>query len=414
MKTSSNLCPILDDAQFDSAVSSAQSTLAQFDNGLYVIRSDQTAIPAHGGAFDLTVCQRLARLSHSLTNSSLRLFIHLWDLQLRDLSKGMYLSNRDLAAHAGLDAKSVRAALDQLYSRRAIVLRWGDSARPNRVYVCLWEGEVRAIGEGGGEGIFPPPKPRIKGGGEGIIPPPMAEIEGGVRELFPHQYCENAVGIYARGQARLDSDPIRSDIDRLPNVENPQAKKPRKPPTNGQPGESEKNAANAALVRRVLNASPGEHHAQRMIEAAQLLHEAMRRRGERRMLPPDDVVTAQFLACGEWPALQRVVMRIIQSGSGRIRKYGYFVASALEAIHGIAPGDLQQSRDALRPQLVQRKPRSINMPQPAAEAPPTEEQRAETYGLSATQLRVFDELAAGVEQMNGEALFRLIEEAKAK
>ncbi len=64
-------------------------------------------------------------------------------MQLRDLSKAMYLSNRDLAAHAGLDAKSVRAALDQLYSRRAIVLRCGDNKTANRIYVCLWDGRIK-------------------------------------------------------------------------------------------------------------------------------------------------------------------------------------------------------------------------------------------------------------------------------
>ena len=83
----------------------------------------------------------------------MRLFIHLWDLQLRDLSKAMYLSNRDLAAVTGLALMSVRAALDQLYTRRAIVLRWGDNKTANRIYVCLWDGTIEEMG---GLKISPP------------------------------------------------------------------------------------------------------------------------------------------------------------------------------------------------------------------------------------------------------------------
>lgn len=90
--------------------------------------------------------QRLAKIAHSLSDSAIRLFVHLWDLQLRDLSKGMYLSNRDLAAVTGLGKNCVRGGLDQLYSRRAIVLRWGDNATANRIYVCLWDGTIEEMG----------------------------------------------------------------------------------------------------------------------------------------------------------------------------------------------------------------------------------------------------------------------------
>ena len=86
-------------------------------------------------------------------NSALRLFTHLCDLQIRDLSNSMYLGNRDLAAVTGLALMSVRAALNQLYSRLDIVLRWGDNKTANRIYDCLWDGKVEEMGGG----KIPPP-----------------------------------------------------------------------------------------------------------------------------------------------------------------------------------------------------------------------------------------------------------------
>jgi hypothetical protein len=146
----------------------------------------------------------------------------------------------------------------------------------------------------------------------------------------------------------------------------------------------------------------------------------MRRRGERRMQPPDDVVTAQFLACAPWPELQRWLLRLIQSHPGRIRRYGYFVSAALEHFHGIKPADLATRREQLRPRLVQAPARALAPltspppppPPPPPIAPPTPEEEARSLGLSPEAYSRYIQLSALHPPANGGELLRLIEEAQ--
>lgn len=207
-------------------------------------------------------------------------------------------------------------------------------------------------------------------------------------EKFPHLPPENQGCLYASERPRLDSDfDIDSDNRSIPqDGQKKNEEKPARPPDE----------AAAALVRQVLNSLPSQHQPNRLIEAAELLHTAMRRRGERANQPPDDVVCAQFLACGDWQELQRVVMRILQTSSGgKIRRYSYFVTAALEQIHGIKPGDLYERREQLRPQLLRQIPRTVpSPPPPPPEAPKTLDERANDLGLTPAQMRVFTELEA--------------------
>ncbi len=52
---------------------------------------------------------------------------------------------------------SIMSGLDQLYTRDAIILRWGNPKTPNRIYVCLWQGETLAFQAQRGGQIFLPP-----------------------------------------------------------------------------------------------------------------------------------------------------------------------------------------------------------------------------------------------------------------
>lgn len=165
-------------------------------------------VPTRGGAYDLTVTERLAALSHSLSNSALRVFIHFWARRVRDLSQSMYIITRKLSALAGCDPKSTRTVLDQLYACGAIALRWGDSSRPNRVYVSLWEGSVLS---------FQTAPAASEGGGK--IPPPPGEDLPQVGENFRHvgknslTLSSKSRGVYLRIRPRLRIPiPIRIPI----------------------------------------------------------------------------------------------------------------------------------------------------------------------------------------------------------
>ena len=98
----------------------------------------------------------------------------------------MYLSNRDLAAVTGLGKNCVRAGLDQLYSRRAIILRWGDNSTANRIYVSLWDGKVEELGGS-------------------KIDPPKPQQRGDVGHKSTHLPPENQGCLYASERPRLDS-----------------------------------------------------------------------------------------------------------------------------------------------------------------------------------------------------------------
>lgn len=379
MKNSLQIKPELSDQEFDRMVENATRPL----NGGYMLsEAAEATIPIRGGVFDLTVCERLARLSHSLSDSAIRLFIHLWAFQLKDLSQAICISTRDLAAVAGISKTSVRAALDQLYSRGAIVLRWGNNTRPNRIYCCLWEGSV------------------IEMGGSKSDPPSPRESRN-VGQNLTHLPPEMQGRIFASGRERADSDSdpitdIRSTGKILINQNSP---------AGTHPAIAAVSAANPQLVEPA-----------RLVEAAQILNEAMRRRGERVMAPPDDLVVAQFLACGEWAELNRVVMRIIQSNV-RIRKYGYFVSAALEQIHGIKPGDFHQARTSSpRPALV---PRSVPLPPPAPSIPSspppnTLENMAAEWGLTVAQMEAYLELEKESPPQTGGDVLRLIERVRSQ
>ncbi len=294
----------------------------------------------------------------------------------------MHLSTRELAALTGMSRNSIAAGLDQLYLRSAIILRWGTPTRPNRIYVCLWQGETLAFKA----------QPVLPAGGSKFEPPP-AQYSPQVAQNLSHHSTEKQGCLYAQAGAPVGFD---FDIDR----------------------NDRSDARGAGPMLKILNARPKDADPIQLHQAGQMLHEAMKRRGARVAKPPDDVVTAQFLASGPWPELQRLLLHIMQSSGTRIHHYSYFVAAALERCHGILPTELHAAREQLRPQLIKQTAQPL--PAPPPQKPPTEEEyrqnerhalRAE--GLSDAQIERYYELWEQSPPANGADVDRLITYAKA-
>jgi hypothetical protein len=388
-KHSTALAAALDDPQFDAILLSARQDL-------YVIRTTSESIsPSQpnppipsGSNLDIVVTQRLARLAPSLSDSALRLFIYLWSRQLEDLSSPMYLSQRDLSAATGQARNSIAAALDQLFTRSAIALRWGDSKRPNRIFVTLWRGAVLSIG---GSNFEPPPREKGDRVAQNLSHP---QGESGAKCAPPYS---------VRAQARIEFDSkFDIDIDRS-NV-----------PSMG--------ASAADPVLKVLTAAPSNFSGRQLYDASQMLFEAMRRRGSRPAKPPDDVITAQFLSAGPWPALQRLLIELIQGSGAQIHHYGYFVAAALDRCQGVKPAQFNAAREQLRPVLVQQRARPVQPVTSAIDAPAvahvsqmqTRQEERETFGLTEAQFSKLEQCMEADPPGNGAEFLRLIDQIKAE
>jgi hypothetical protein len=205
-----------------------------------------------------------------------------------------------------------------------------------------------------------------------------------------------------RAQARIDFDSkIDSEIDRS-NV-------------------TSMSAGAADPVLTVLTASPGNFSGRQLYDASQMMHEAMRRRGSRPAKPPDDVITAQFLSAGPWPALQRLLFELIQSSGGQIHHYGYFVAAALERCHGVKPAQFSAQREQLRPVLLRQVARPIAQPvESAIDAPtvaeaskkPANQEERETFGLTEAQFSKLEECIQADPPGTGAEFVALLERIK--
>lgn len=363
----------LTDAEFESEVQQAR------DQG-YML-SEAISAPDRG-LVDLTVFQRLARLAPSLSDSAIRLFVHLWSKQLEDLSAGMMLSTRDLAAITGMSRPSIMAGLDQLYSRDAIILKWGNSGRPNRIFVCLWRGSVL---ERGGQNFLPPSTSRPFQSGQKFVPPSGVPSAEAVKNFDrpPLQSLDSSCQL-----------PLTDLIDRSIDCEI----RSDPPPKNEIP-------------RIVLAASPAQYSQTQLIAAGQLLWQAMQRRGDRKNKPPSDLECAQLLACGSWPEVQRILMAIMFSTGTRIRSYAYFIAAVVQQIHGIGPEEWNQAKQTLKPQLVPKQHKPIQFPAPAPEPAP-EPINAEQLGLTPSQFARFEKLRDELPPHTGADLFALIDLAR--
>ena len=70
--------------------------------------------------------------------------------------------------------------------------------------------------------------------------------------------------------------------------------------------------------------------------------------------PPDPLIVAQFLSVAPWPQLESLLNKLVRENCEAGKTYAWFVAVALQRIHGINPAQLRERRAAL--QLVRTPP----------------------------------------------------------
>lgn len=140
------------------------------------------------------------------------------------------------------------------------------------------------------------------------------------------------------GARPVDIDPdLTSLIDRLQSetIENPEGNPVR------------------ALILRVATAKPNEQNPTEMAEARRWLHGYMRKFSREHHNPPDDKILAQFLAVAEWPRLERLIYDLMAERQEPGHSYAWFIAVAMQRIHGIQPEALREGRKELK--LLRKK-----------------------------------------------------------
>ena len=105
-------------------------------------------------------------------------------------------------------------------------------------------------------------------------------------------------------------------------------------------------------LKKIFQRRPEQFSPAALDQARRGLHGHMRKFGiEANAHPPDDKITARFLACGEdaggWPRLQALLTDLMNERK-RPRTYGWFVTVALQRIHGIKPAEVKNQQAALK------------------------------------------------------------------
>jgi hypothetical protein len=78
-------------------------------------------------------------------------------------------------------------------------------------------------------------------------------------------------------------------------------------------------------------------------------HHAKYTREENRLPgPPDDAITAQFLAVAEWPRLEAMLSDLAAERKEAGYSYGWYVTVALQRIHGLSPARLREIRARIK------------------------------------------------------------------
>ena len=117
----------------------------------------------------------------------------------------------------------------------------------------------------------------------------------------------------------------------------------------------------ARVLERLAKAKAKNYNSEKIAAARQWLHGYMAKLGrEPHLHPPDDAITAQFLAVAEWPCLEALLYELLAERKEPGHSYAWFVTVALQRIHGIPPGTQRQIRAQLR--LV--KPAPPRAPEP--------------------------------------------------
>jgi hypothetical protein len=245
----------------------------------------------------------------------LKVLIELSRRQLRGKS-GARISSRELAKACRIGRSNVVMAIDSLTNKNHIYMRQGTPTTPASYHVNIFE--------------------TVKMGGPKIGPPPQerwSQNETTV-DLFQDQ------GGPVLGPPR-DENKGDSISD----------------------GRVDRSAAIETILDRVLRSKPGHFDRASLTRGRKWMHGYLttanagwmtdeREPADPNIHPPDDFIVAQFLAVGEWPALEAMLKNLFSERKKPEQNYAWFVTTALSRCHGIHWTMTAKAREQLR--LVKR------------------------------------------------------------
>lgn len=252
----------------------------------------------------------LAALAPGLSEAELRTALYLASIE-DPIHHSAVASSRQIAAATRLERKNVIRALDSLGTRCLITTRQGYGRRPSSYLLNF----TQTASFSSGVTVTP------LAAQSGVTATPLLPLFSNEVVSQRHHPSEP--------QAPVDiSIPTRSD----------------------------------SILDRILNAKPAHYDKPTLAELRQWVWKFMTQFGpDPHVHQPDDRLLAQMLAIAPLQQLVRLCNTLFQEGKKPEFSYGWFVAVALQRIHGIQPDALQARRADLR---EVKRPKSPKPPEP--------------------------------------------------
>jgi hypothetical protein len=290
--------------------------------------------------------QRIAALASSLSQAELRVLL---ELAVRAEAAGateIMASSRHLAQSTGLARASVQGAIDSLNARRFIQSDTGSPTKPALHRLICFHREANTSGL--------------------VAEPPVAQLLS-----HPGITNEPRVALQLSHGGLATGPGVAQPVSHGGLIIEPEVAQPAShpglvsaPPRNEKSvayGERIKERASAPAdsidfdfdktIDRLHKAKKGDFE-ESLFETARMQivsHHAKYAREENRLSgPPDDAITAQFLAVAEWPRLEALLCDLAAERKEAGYSYGWYVTVALQRIHGLSPARVREMRAQLK------------------------------------------------------------------
>jgi hypothetical protein len=282
-------------------------------------------------AISLEALRTLATLAPTLSEVELKICLHLTPAAIvyEQQHPGWFVaiaSIRKLADATGAATSSVQNALASLVSRRHLTKHRGSAEKCSSFLVNFLkpltiQKTVPAIGTG----VDRSSTQGVPNFGTGVSRPSTQ----GVPNFDTPLQMDMEYSPHARASIDSDSDSIQS-IEAATNPQDPWKTDVLERVATAQPSHFETAAIKTAS--RWLQGYATKFH-----PTGQTPH------------PPDARIVAQFLAVAPWPTLERLLYELMTERLTPGAKYGaWFVAVALQRLHGIGPDEQKKRRADLR------------------------------------------------------------------
>jgi hypothetical protein len=276
-----------------------------------------------------TALQYLAAIASTLKEGELRVGLEL--CRRHDAGETGPLSSRKLAERVAMARPNVQIALDSLSQRGLISSDGGSSTRGSIYHLNFLEvSPLTGPAVLPGRGIVPMPPPSQNSLLSGIVPMPpwhCSDATPGIAAMPPlaslqcHPPTENQeladTALRKRAPARLDRSMFDSNF--------------------------------VAVLDRLEKAAPKDYDPELIREVrGRLFHYKCKYGKEPHAHPPDDKLVARFLAIAPWPRLDQWLQDLALDRKDPGDTYGWFLAVAIQRLHGIPPEEQRRIRFGLR------------------------------------------------------------------